>query len=376
MDGAGTLLAKEPHGHVRLRELTLACLNELLAWHQTHHAELSEHWSPLYDLRDRLGQIPWQIVVLGRVSRGKSALLNALYGEIIFPVGAVHGTTQWPRTVRWHLDHHVVDLTDTPGLDEVAGTEREAMTWGAVATADLVLLVTDDSLTAVEMAASQELEARGIPYRWVVTKADLGAVAPAPLSNVSVVSSTTGQGMSELRTHLHEWLSHHALAARMTHVLQQASTIEQAVGAALANQSRSRQLPWPWLGGQLLGSALLPGAGDVLLAMVVTLGYLRHQCRAYGLPFPLPAFGGMSQFLLLWYAAIYVTSWSGFSMGAELWSINAPLVFQGAVILWGYQQLRHRLDSYLQQGYQWGRLGPQRLLGQMAQTRANVTASG
>ncbi len=367
---------KDSQGQAHLQELTLTCLNELLTWHATYHADFSEHWSPLYALRDRLGQGAWHIVVLGQVSRGKSALLNALYGEPIFPVGALHGTTQWPRTVRWQLGNHVVDLTDTPGLDEVAGSEREAMTWGAIATADLVLLVSNDSLTPVETAACQQLEARQIPYQWVITKVDCGASVPPGLTNVIVVSSTTGQGINVLRAYLLEWLNHNAWRARVTQVLHQASTLEQALGGVLANQGQVQQFPWSWLGGQLLSSALLPGAGDVLVAIAATLGYIRHWCRAYALPFPLPAFRPISRFLLLWYAAIYVTSWSGFSWGAELWHLNTPLVLQGAVICWGCQQLRRRLETYLQQGYQWGHLGPQRLLANLNQTRTSVTASG
>ncbi|HIK22327.1 MAG TPA: 50S ribosome-binding GTPase, partial [Thermosynechococcus sp. M3746_W2019_013] len=96
-------------------DLAAKCLGELLGWHQVYHPHLAAHWQALYGLRDRLHQPAWHIVVLGQVGRGKSALLNALYGEAIFPVGAIHGTTQWPRTVRWHCQDQIVDLTDTPG---------------------------------------------------------------------------------------------------------------------------------------------------------------------------------------------------------------------------------------------------------------------
>jgi small GTP-binding protein len=374
MPSASNISPKVHHasvqGQLSLGQLTRNCLNELLAWHQSHHPHISEHWLPLYDLRDRLNQPAWHIVVLGQVSRGKSALLNALYGETIFPVGAIHGTTQWPRTVRWQFGDHAVDLTDTPGLDEVAGSQREAMTWGAIATADLVLLVSHDTLTPIEVQARQQLEARRVPYQWVITKADLYAAVPENLTDAIVVSSTTGQGISELRAHVQQWLSHNALLERSTHLLHQASTIERAVGNALSSYRQAQQgnVPWPWLGGQLLGSALLPGGGgDAVLAVVASFGYVRHWCQAYALPFPLPAFSEISQFLLLWCAAIYVTPWLGGSISGELWSLNTTVVLQAGVILWGYQQLRRKLESYLQQGYQWGRFGPQRLLAHIAQ---------
>src|SRR5918998_4906625 len=42
-----------------------------------------------------------RIAVFGLVSRGKSAVLNALLGQKVFQTGPLHGVTQWPRSVRW-----------------------------------------------------------------------------------------------------------------------------------------------------------------------------------------------------------------------------------------------------------------------------------
>ncbi|BCX12971.1 MAG: hypothetical protein KatS3mg067_1909 [Thermosynechococcus sp.] len=351
-------------------DATAKCLEELLAWHQVHHPHLATHWQTLYGLRDRLHQKAWHIVVLGQVGRGKSALLNALYGEAIFPVGAIHGTTQWPRTVRWHCQDQIVDLTDTPGLDEVAGSERAAMTWAAVETADLVLFVTQDSFTPVECQARDRLRTLRIPHKLILAKADLYP----PMAEGIAVSSTTGQGIPELRQLLQQWLQREAPQARALRILHQASQVEQSLGAALGPQDTSA---WSWLTTQMVASLLLPGGFfDVVLAMISTLAYIRNACQAYGVPFPLPAFGSLSQFVLLWYAAIYLASWPGLTFGTELWGVNTNVVLQGGVILWGYQQIRRRLDPYLQQGYQWGHHGPQRLLQQLTQTRAKVTASG
>ncbi|HIK25159.1 MAG: Era-like GTP-binding protein [Thermosynechococcus sp. Uc] len=351
-------------------DVTAKCLEELIAWHQTHHPQWSAQWQSLYELRDRLHHRAWHIVVLGQVSRGKSALLNALYGDAIFPVGAIHGTTQWPRTVRWHCQNQVVDLTDTPGLDEVAGSNREDMAWRAVETADLVLFVTQENLTPVECQARDRLNTLGIPYKLIFTKADLYP----PRAEGIAVSSTTGQGIPELQQWLHQWLQQEAPQARALRILHQASQVEQSLGAALGTQDTSA---WSWLAAQMVASLLLPeGFFDVVLAMISTLAYIRKACQAYAVPFPLPAFASLSQFVLLWYAAIYLSSWQGLTFGSELWGINTTVFLQGGVIFWGYQQIRRRLHPYLQQGYQWGHCGPQRLLQQLTQTRANVTASG
>jgi ribosome biogenesis GTPase A len=42
-----------------------------------------------------------RIAVFGLVSRGKSAVLNALLGQKILQTGPLNGVTQWPRSVRW-----------------------------------------------------------------------------------------------------------------------------------------------------------------------------------------------------------------------------------------------------------------------------------
>ena len=59
-----------------------------------------------------------KITAFGLVSRGKSAVLNALIGEKILETGPVHGVTQWPKSLRWtpNSGKIQVELTDTPGL--------------------------------------------------------------------------------------------------------------------------------------------------------------------------------------------------------------------------------------------------------------------
>ncbi|MBE9225819.1 dynamin family protein, partial [Phormidium sp. LEGE 05292] len=43
------------------------------------------------------------IAAFGLVSRGKSAVLNALIGQKILQTGPLHGVTQYPRSVRWTI---------------------------------------------------------------------------------------------------------------------------------------------------------------------------------------------------------------------------------------------------------------------------------
>ncbi len=66
------------------------------------------------------------LAVFGRVSTGKSSLLNALIGEQTFSVSPLHGETKFSSIEPWNeVETGGVFLIDTPGLDE-AGAKRIA----------------------------------------------------------------------------------------------------------------------------------------------------------------------------------------------------------------------------------------------------------
>lgn len=76
-----------------------------------------------------------RVAMFGLVSRGKSAVINALVGETVLETGPLHGVTRWPRSVYWQAEDAVdrdgnrwqIELVDTPGLDEVGGDVRAEM---------------------------------------------------------------------------------------------------------------------------------------------------------------------------------------------------------------------------------------------------------
>ena len=107
--------------------------------------------------------------MFGLVSRGKSALLNALIGEKIFETGPLNGVTQQPRIVTWSPggglvsgDRSIVpessskiqiELIDTPGLDEIDGQARAEMAQTVARQADLILFVISGDMTRTEYKA-------------------------------------------------------------------------------------------------------------------------------------------------------------------------------------------------------------------------------
>jgi uncharacterized protein len=116
------------------------------------------------------------IAAFGLVSRGKSAVLNALLGQKILQSGPLHGVTQWPRSVRWMPDPNgkiQIELIDTPGLDEIEGEARAQMARDVARQADLILFVVAGDITRTEYQALCELRQAQKPIILVFNKIDL-----------------------------------------------------------------------------------------------------------------------------------------------------------------------------------------------------------
>jgi hypothetical protein len=130
-----------------------------------------------------------RIAVFGLVSRGKSAVLNALIGEKVFETGPINGVTQQPTLVRWSPTGGLVpeeraivpepsskvqiELIDTPGLDEVDGQARADMAREVAEQADLILFIVSGDITRTEYKALCDLRQAQKPLILVFNKIDL-----------------------------------------------------------------------------------------------------------------------------------------------------------------------------------------------------------
>ncbi|MGB3309869.1 MAG: GTP-binding protein [Nodosilinea sp.] len=119
-----------------------------------------------------------RVAVFGLVSRGKSAVINALVGENILETGPLHGVTRWPRSVYWQPEVEndlpwQIELIDTPGLDEVGGDVRADMAQTVATQADLILFVVSGDITQLEYEALLELQQGQKPLLLVFNKSDL-----------------------------------------------------------------------------------------------------------------------------------------------------------------------------------------------------------
>ncbi|MEL6232454.1 MAG: GTP-binding protein [Cyanobacteria bacterium J06627_3] len=133
----------------------------------------------LTTLLNKLDSTLLRVAVFGLVSRGKSAVLNALVGEKILETGPLNGVTQWPRSIYWTPDVAEgkpalkIELIDTPGLDEIEGAERGQVAQSVAQQADLILFVVAGDITNTEYAALQMLHSTRKPLLLVFNKTDL-----------------------------------------------------------------------------------------------------------------------------------------------------------------------------------------------------------
>ncbi len=133
----------------------------------------------LTTLLNKLDSTLLRVAVFGLVSRGKSAVLNALVGEKILETGPLNGVTQWPRSIYWtpsltgEDSDLKIELIDTPGLDEIEGAERSQVAQDVAQQADLILFVVAGDITRAEYTALQTLHETRKPLLLVFNKTDL-----------------------------------------------------------------------------------------------------------------------------------------------------------------------------------------------------------
>lgn len=159
---------------------------------------LAGEYDSLSELLNKIENEEIHVAVLGRVSVGKSSLLNALAGTDAFSTSPLHGETRTvERTVWQSYDAGGVFLIDTPGLDEAKGEAREALAHDAAARADLILFVVDSDLTSSELAALQQLHASGSLVLLVLNKADRYSAGERDALLASLKQHVSGMVTSE-----------------------------------------------------------------------------------------------------------------------------------------------------------------------------------
>ncbi|MBF2098907.1 MAG: DUF697 domain-containing protein [Gloeomargaritaceae cyanobacterium C42_A2020_066] len=168
------------HGLLHRHQATLALESLHQQWVALGRPDqaLTQALTQLETLTAKLKQGRFTIAAVGLVGRGKSSLLNGLLGRPAFAAGPQHGVTRsaqrvdWLGASAWSVEHLTLGLLDTPGLDEVAGEDRENQAVQVALDADLILFVVAGDPNRVEHCALEALTQAGKPVILVFNKSD------------------------------------------------------------------------------------------------------------------------------------------------------------------------------------------------------------
>ncbi|WP_456379778.1 DUF697 domain-containing protein [Thiolapillus sp.] len=365
---------------------------------------LLQDYEEVQAMLDRLEHGHLHIAVFGRVSVGKSALLNALLGEERFSTSPLHGETTRAERGQWQeYEDGGIFLIDTPGINEVDGEAREQLAREVAGRADLVLFVVDSDLTETETQALRDIAAQHRPIILVLNKSD----RYSPAEREALINSITAhaEGIVDPRNivlasadpaerliiHVDEsgqeqeqWqrppVDTAQVKERLWTVLESEGKTLAALNASLfagqlsdqvgerilkARRELGQKLIRNYCTAKGVAVALNPvPVADLVAAAVVDVSMIVHLSRLYALPLTKNEAGELvktigAQMLLLMgtvWAVHFISSALKLGSGGLTTLITGGA--QGAVAYYSTWIVGQAAERYLAQGKSWGEGGP------------------
>ena len=365
---------------------------------------MNEDYQQVQSMLDKLEHGHIHIAVFGRVSVGKSALVNDLLGEQRFATSPLHGETSTVQRGQWQEFHDGnVYLIDTPGINEVDGEARELLAREVASRADLVLFVVDGDMTQVERDALQTLASLRRPLIVVLNKIDrynnderasllsalqghgtsllqpenlvCASAQPAPQRVIMV--DEDGQETESQRQAPPDVAD---LKARLWQVLEQEGKTLAALNASLfagelsdqvaqrvliARRTLGDRVIRTWCVAKGVAVALNPvPVADLVAAAVVDVSMVVHLSRTYGLPLTRSEAGGLVKTIGAQMLVLMGTVWamhlvsSALKLGTGGLSAVVTGGAQGAVAYYSTFVVGRAAERYLANGRSWGDAGP------------------
>ncbi len=371
-------------------------------------AALADDYRQLQLLLEKIEHGHIHIAVFGRVSVGKSALLNALLGETRFSTSPLHGETTRAAHARWQeYDAGGVFLIDTPGINEVAGEVREQLAHDVAGRSDLVLFVVDGDLTDSELQALRQVKGAAQRLALVLNKIDRYSRAERELLLDTLHRRTTGliqpkdivtaaahpaerivilvdaEG-NETETRRRPSPDVTALRERIWDILKAEGKTMAAINAGLFagrfSDRLSREIivirrdladsvvrKYCLAKGVAVALNPIPIA-DILAAIATDAAMIIHLSRVYGLPINRSEAGSLLKTISIQLAFLMGTVWAMNLAAAALKGISLGLSTvvtagaQGAVAWYGTYVVGKAAEQYFAQGKSWGEGGPKRVV--------------
>lgn len=372
---------------------------------------LARDYAEVQAMLDKLEHGHLHIAAFGRVSTGKSSLLNALIGEKQFTVSPLHGETltssMQPLS---EVEAKGVFLIDTPGLDEAGGETRERLAREVANRSDLVMFVLDGDLTETERGALQALLQQGRPVLVVLNKKDLYTQEELQALLSSVREKTAGlvnakdvlavaadprpQTLIEVNADGLENVSRRprapdveALKLRLWEILEAEGKTLAALNASLFAADLSDQVGQRMLAarreigdkvirtyciGKGIAVAFNPvPVADLFAAAFVDVGMVLHLSRVYALPLSRREAGSLVAVIVAEAAALMGSVWALHFVSAALkvGTLGLSTILtagaQGAIAWYSTYLVGRVAGEYLARGKSWGEGGPKRVVEQI-----------
>jgi GTP-binding protein Era len=369
---------------------------------------LAQDYEAVQAMLDKLEHGHIHLAAFGRVSTGKSSLLNALIGEDRFTVSPLHGETKQSSMQAWREEEAGgVYLIDTPGLDEAGGEEREALAKEVAGRADLVLFVVDGDITETELDSLRTLLTRGRPVIVVLNKSDLftndeqqqllaalrrrttglidpahiiaAAAQPRPQAVVEVdahgnevtTQRVRPSDVEELRVVLWDILEAEGKTLAALNASLFAADLSDQVGRRIlaARREIGDRLVRTYCIGKGIAVAFNPvPVADLFAAAFIDVGMVVHLSRVYGLPLSNREAGSLVAVIAAESAALMGTVWalhfvsSALKVGTVGLSTVLTAGAQGAVAYYSTYVVGRIAAEYLAKGKSWGEGGPKRVV--------------
>lgn len=369
---------------------------------------LAHDYQAVEAMLDKLQHGHLHIAAFGRVSTGKSSLLNALIGEQRFTVSPLHGETRqsamqpWPR-----IEAGGVFLIDTPGLDEAGGEDRELLAKEVAHRSDLVIFVLDGDITDSELNALKTLLAQGRPVIVALNKSDLyttdeldallasvrektggmvqasDVLAVAAQPRPQTVIEVDGEGSEQTSSRRRE-ADIEQLKVRLWDIFEAEGKTLAALNASLFAADLSDQVGRRILNARReLGDKMVRTyciakgvtvafnpvpVADLFAAAFIDVGMVMHLSRVYDLALSRKEAGSLISVIAAEAAALMGTVWalhfvsSALKVGTLGLSTVLTAGAQGAIAYYSTYVVGRVAAEYLAEGKSWGEGGPKQVV--------------
>ncbi len=398
------LLSDKGSANIDLAKESLSKLLEDTRVPDSVREVLSVEYQQLQKMLNKLEQGHLHIAVFGRVSVGKSSVLNALLGKDVFSVSILHGETKTENIEEWQeVDVGGVYLIDTPGINEVNGDEREKLAHEVANRSDLLLFVVDSDLTEVELSALKTVSETQRPIILVVNKSDQynekeitelrsiiqdrvsgiisenNIVFSAALPSQQIVIKVDEEGnetesvrqrptdVEQLRTRVWEVVEAEGKTLSALNASLFAGNISEQLGEKLlaARKDLGAETIHMYCVGKGVAVALNPiPVADLLAAAAIDVSLVIHLSKIYGLPMSKSEAGELIKTIATQMLVLYATFWaihlasSALKIGTAGFSTVVTGLAQGAVAWYSTLVVGKVAEDYLAKGKSWGDTGP------------------